>query len=148
MAEMQDARPAGGGNICHHCSEPAEMQWPRHAADAEAAAHWNALEANIHASGTPGYIQDRSGDVHVTVHGCGDHALGPACEHPDLTPAPCPACHAQPGQPCTKPDGSQRPVEHPARIAAQPQSETCTHAHDANCGGYGNCRCAGTTQRG
>jgi len=51
-------------------------------------------------------------------------------------------CHATVGQPCIKPDGSDRPVEHPARAEAQPQAETCTHAHDADCGGYGRCGCA------
>lgn len=126
---------------CRTCGAPAEMQWRRHATDAEAEAHWAALEANIIASGNPGYIQDRSGPVHVTEYGCGDHALTADCTHPEPVPAPCPDCHAAPGEPCLKPDGSPRPVEHPARSAAQPQIETCDHAHAADCGGYGACHC-------
>lgn len=127
---------------CHHCGAPAETPWPRHATDAEASAHWDALEANIRASGNPGYTQDRTGAVHKTVYGCGDHTLPLPCVHAEPEPAPCPECHAVPGRPCVKPDGTERPVEHPARTAAQPQPEVCTHAHDADCGGYGNCRCA------
>ena len=139
---IQDARPVGSGHVCHHCNAAAEMQWPRHATDGEAAAHWNAIEANIHASGTPGHIQDRSSGVQVAVYGCGDHALGPICVHAEPAPVPCPVCHAAVGQPCIKPDGTDRPVEHPARAEAQPQAEACSHAHQADCGGYGACHCA------
>lgn len=126
---------------CHVCGALAEMQWRRLATADEAAAHWSALEANIIASGNPNYVQDRSGPVHVTVHGCGDHALTATCAHTEPQPVPCPDCAAQPGEPCVKPDGTQRPVEHPARIAAQPKPGVCDHAHDADCGGYGNCAC-------
>lgn len=129
------------GHTCHHCGEPAEVQWRRHATEAEAAAHWAALERNIIESGNNGYIQDRTGLVHVAVHACGDHELPMPCEHPELEPVPCPVCHAQPGSPCTKRDGSPR-REHRGRAEAQPEPETCQHAHDADCGGYGACQCA------
>lgn len=127
---------------CRTCGAPTEMQWRRHATPEEAEAHWAALQANIIAHGNPGYVQDRSGPVHVAEYGCGDHALTAPCTHPESAPAPCPDCRAVPGGPCRKPDGTPRPVEHAARIAAQPQIETCDHAHAADCGGYGACGCA------
>lgn len=130
---------------CRTCGAPAEMQWRRHATDAEAEAHWAALEANIVASGNPDYVQDRSGPVHVTEYGCGDHALTATCTHLEPQPVPCPDCRAVPGVPCVKPDGTMRPVEHPARVSAQPQIDTCDHAHDADCGGYGACHCTDTS---
>jgi len=126
---------------CHICGAPAEMHWERYATDVEAAAHWSALEASIIASGNPSYVQDRSGVVRVTVHGCGDHALVSTCTHTEPQPVPCPDCAAAVGDPCVKPDGTQRPVEHPARIAAQPKPDTCDHLHQADCGGYSACVC-------
>jgi hypothetical protein len=135
------------GPVCHHCSIPSELQWPRHATAAEATAHFDALENNILASGNPGYVQDRSGQVQLPVHACGDHVLPMPCTHAEQPPVPCPVCHAAPGSECVGLDGGPRAVEHRERAAAQPVPESCTHAHDAGCGGYGACQCAATTAK-
>jgi hypothetical protein len=130
-------------HVCHHCGDPAEVQWLRHATDAEAAAHWDALERRIIESGNPAYVQDRTGPVHKVVYGCGDHELPMPCDHPEPGSVPCPVCQAEPDASCTKRDSSPR-REHRGRAEAQPEPETCRHAHNPDCGGYGGCTCAAT----
>jgi hypothetical protein len=61
------------------CTNPATHQAPRAATEQEATAHWDALEANIRASGNPDYVQNRDDTVVKTEY---------RCDHPD---------HAHPG---------------------------------------------------
>lgn len=112
------------------CGQPAEMQYQRHATQQE----YDAL---------PDGLKPIDGYVTVAVRVCGDCHPGPICEHPDAAPAPCPDCHAQPGQSCTKPDGTPRSCEHPERAATQPVPDTCTHAHRETCTDPRECQCSG-----
>lgn len=60
---------------CGHpegCTNDATHQVPRPATEAEAAAHYNAIELNIRSSGNPDYVHDRSGEVTVAEHRCDD----------------------------------------------------------------------------
>lgn len=97
--------PGRGGIIapgpapCHRCDTPATTQWPRHATEAETAQHWDAVEQNIRANGTPDYVADRSDTVVKAVHGCDEHAV----DAPHLThDADCGghgACACAPAEP-------------------------------------------------
>lgn len=67
---------------CGHedgCPEDATHQAPRAATDAEAGAHFDAMEANIRSHGQPDYVHNRDDTVTVAEH---------RCDHPD---------HAHPG---------------------------------------------------
>lgn len=119
-----DTRPPGA------CGHPAEMQYPRHLTETEYAA-------------LPDGLKPIDGYAVTSVPVCGDCHPGPICEHPDATPVPCPACHAQPGTPCTKPDGTARACEHPERAATQPAPDTCRHAHRETCTEPRECQCSG-----
>ena len=112
------------------CGQPAEAQYQRHATAQE----YDTL---------PDGLKPIDGIALVAVRCCGDCLPPPICEHPDTTPAPCPDCHAEPGQPCTGRGGGTRAIDHPARQAAQPQPETCTHAHRENCSDPRECACTG-----
>lgn len=60
---------------CEHpsgCEKPATHQIQRPATDAEATAHFDALELNIRSHGQPEYVHDRSGDVTVAERRCDD----------------------------------------------------------------------------
>lgn len=122
------ARAATTSPGCHHCGAPAEVQWQRHATEAE----YDQI---------PDKLKPIDGRALIRVDGCGDHAMPPFCTHTLPPEQPCPTCHAQPGTGCTKPDGTLRPVDHPARIKAVPQPEPCRHAHREDCPGYGQCQC-------
>lgn len=123
------AAPDAALGLCA-CGQPAEMQYQRHATQAE----YDTL---------PDGLKPIDGIALVAVRVCGDCLPPPICEHPDATPAPCPDCHAQPGTSCTGRNGGTRAVDHPARLAAQPQPETCTHAHRENCSDPRKCQCTG-----
>jgi hypothetical protein len=126
---LYDTPPTvAAGRVCHRCGAPAELQAQRHATEAE----YGALSENF---------LPIDGRATVAVYSCGNHDLPAFCEHTDTAPQPCPDCHANPGQPCTKPDGSARLVEHAARRDAQPQPDVCRHAHREDCGGHGACVC-------
>jgi hypothetical protein len=117
------ARPA-----CHRCGAPAEHQHQRHATQAE----YDRIDEDH---------RPINGRMTIAVDSCGDHAVEPFCVHTAAEPQPCPACHAPIGEPCVKPDGTRRPVEHPGRIS-EPAYDSCRHAHREDCGGYGACHCA------
>lgn len=112
------------------CGAPVEAAYQRHLTQAE----YDAL---------PEGLKPIDGYATIAVRVCGDCHPGPICEHPDTAPVPCPTCNAQPGQSCTKPDGSLRPVEHPQRATAQPVPETCRHAHRETCTDPRHCACTG-----
>jgi hypothetical protein len=114
---------------CHHCGAPAEVQWQRHATDAE----YEAIATST--------LRPTDGRLTVAVLACGDHEIEPFCQHAPPEPAPCPTCQAAPGSLCSRADGSPRRRTHPER-EVQPIIDTCTHAHRADCGGYGQCRCS------
>jgi hypothetical protein len=59
--------------VCTECGEPATHQAPRPATEQEATAHWDAVEANIRASGTPGYVADRTDTVEIADPRCDQH---------------------------------------------------------------------------
>lgn len=110
------------------CGQQVEAQYQRHATQAE----YDAL---------PDGLKPIDGIALIAVRCCGDCLPPPICEHPDATPVPCPDCHAQPAQPCTGRNGGPRAVEHPARQAAQPTPDTCTHAHRQDCLDPRQCQC-------
>lgn len=112
------------------CGHRAEMAYQRHLTETEYAA-------------LPDGLKPIDGYAVTSVLVCGDCHPGPICQHPDDTPAPCPTCHAKPGQSCTKPDGTLRACEHPERAATQPQPDTCTHAHRQDCLDPRECQCTG-----
>lgn len=62
---------------CTQCGKPAVSQWTRPATDAEAAAHWDQLEAAIRES-VPAYRQNRDDTVLMPEYGCADHPEGGA----------------------------------------------------------------------
>lgn len=115
------------------CGQPAETQYLRHLTAAEYAA-------------LPDSLRPIDGYAVRPEPVCGDCHPGPLCTHPAADPVPCPDCHAQPGQPCTKPDGTPRPVEHPARALAQPTRDTCRHAHRETCTDPRQCQCTDTDE--
>lgn len=115
---------------CAGCGAPTETSYPRHLTDLEYAA-------------IPPNLRPIDGYAVRPVEVCGDCHPGPICAHPAADPVPCPVCHAQPGASCTKPDGSQRAGDHPARLAAQPVTETCRHAHRPDCTDPATCQCTG-----
>jgi hypothetical protein len=121
------APPAPAADTCHHCGAPAETHWLRHATSAEYAAISETL-------------RPIDGRATIPVHACGDHHLQPFCAHTQPAAQPCPTCHAAPGDPCTKPDGTDRPVPHPDRT--EPRFDACAHAHRPDCAGYGHCDCS------
>jgi hypothetical protein len=128
MTEPDAARATPPGPACHRCGEPAEVQWQRHATDAEYAA----------LADSP--LRPLDGRLHVAVFACGDHEVDPVCDgHPPLDPPPCPKCNANPGECCTKGNGDQR-RNHRDRVTAV-VPETCRHAHRPDCTGYGHCAC-------
>lgn len=112
------------------CGQPVEMQYQRHATQAE----YDTL---------PDGLKPIDGIALVAVRVCGDCHPAPICQHPDDAPVPCPDCHAQPGAPCTGRNGGPRAVDHPARLAAQPKPETCRHAHREDCTDPRECQCTG-----
>jgi hypothetical protein len=113
---------------CPTCGGPGEMQHQRHLTQAE-------YEL------TPEGLRPIDGWATRTVKTCGDHEVPGFCVHAQAEPEPCAICHAAPGQECAKPDGSPRPVPHPGRDLVPP-SQTCSHAHRADCGGHGACVCS------
>lgn len=125
---LQDA-PLG---VCG-CGQPNETSYQRHLTQAE----YDAL---------PDGLRPIDGYAVTAVGTCGDCAPAPICQHGAADPAPCPVCHAAPGEACTKPDGSARPVEHRERADAQPQIDTCRHAHREDCTSPAGCQCSGGDQ--
>lgn len=128
MPVFQAAPDAALGSCA--CGQSVEMQYQRHATAQE----YDAL---------PDGLKPIDGIALIAVRVCGDCHPGPICEHPDATPVPCPDCGAQPGTPCTGRNGGPRAVDHPARQAAQPQPETCRHAHREDCTDPRECQCSG-----
>jgi hypothetical protein len=125
VTSLKNATPAPA---CHHCDAPAEHQHQRHLTQAEY-------------DGLGDMLKPIDGRATLAVLSCGDHALPPYCTHTMQAEQPCPTCHAPAGQACTKGDGTERLVEHPARAAAKPKLEMCRHAHREDCAGYGACHC-------
>ena len=115
------------------CGRPVECAYQRHLTQPE----YDAL---------PESLRPIDGWATTLVRVCGDCHPGQICQHPDAAPVPCPVCHAEPGAQCTRPDGSPRLVEHRERADAQPQPETCTHAHRDTCTSPRGCQCSGDDQ--
>ena len=115
------------------CGAPVESAYQRHATQAE----YDAL---------PEELRPIDGVATIAVRVCGDCHPGPICTHPDVGPAPCPVCQAAPGDPCVKPDGGQRMVEHRERADAQPEIDVCRHHHRETCTDPHHCRCTGDDQ--
>lgn len=112
------------------CGATVEAAYPRHATRAE----YDAL---------PEGLKPIDGYAVTAVRVCGDCLPGPICAHPDPDPAPCPVCHAPPGEQCVKPGGTPRTVEHRERATAHPAPETCAHAHRETCTDPRACACSG-----
>lgn len=131
---------APGHRLCQHdgCNEIAEVQYRRHATQAE----YDAL---------PESFRPIDGVAHQAVFTCLDHEIDPICgngEHPVAT-APgdvadgCPKCGAAAGNACMKANGKPRSTHHAARRV---QTQTapvaaCDHVHREDCGGQGACAC-------
>lgn len=83
---------------CHACTEPATIQWQRHATPDETEQHWTAVEGNIRTSnsGHPAatYEADRTDTVVKAVHGCDDHQVD------DTTIVHAADCHGDKGCGC------------------------------------------------
>ena len=69
------ARPAVAPKPCGQpgCTNDATHQHQRPATDAEAKAHWDALEQNIIASGNPDYVHNRNDTVTIAEYRCDQH---------------------------------------------------------------------------
>lgn len=120
----------GDAERCAACGARAQTTYPRHLTDLEYAA-------------LPDSLRPIDGYAVRPVPVCGDCHPGQICAHPPAEPAACPDCHAEPGQPCAKADGSPRAADHDARTAAQPVRETCRHAHRPECANPARCACTG-----
>jgi hypothetical protein len=133
--------PTGPGHmLCQGpdgCNEAATTQTQRHATGAE----YDAI---------PEGLKPIDGYAVVAVFGCDDcaedGAFTPFCEHPEAVPVPCPKCQAAGDAPCTGKNGKPRGAWHRARYDAQPQPETCTHAHRETCNVFNGCQCTGDDQ--
>lgn len=115
------------------CGQAAEAAYQRHATQAE----YDAL---------PEGLKPIDGVATIAVRVCGDCHPGPICSHPDSGPVPCPVCSAAPGNPCVKPDGAPRTIEHRERTAVQPEIDLCRHHHRETCTDPRACRCTGDDQ--
>lgn len=107
---------------CHRCDSAATTSWQRAATDAEREGYWAAMEANIRSqpnlfdSSNSEYTADRTAPVTKAVFGCDDH---------DLSPEPV--------------DAGKKA----AAAAKQAGADVRALTHDADCGGHGECQCAG-----
>lgn len=107
---------------CHRCDSTATTSWQRAATDAEREGYWDAIEQNIRSQpnlfdgSNAEYTADRTAPVTRAVFGCDEH---------DLSPTPA--------------DRSKKA----AAAAKQAGADARTLTHNANCGGHGECQCAG-----
>ena len=75
IARATTPRPATPAKPCGKpgCTKDATHQHQRDATEAEAKAHWDAVEQNIIASGNPDYVHNRNDTVVIAEYRCDQH---------------------------------------------------------------------------